>query len=391
MVDRAVGRALVACVREHDWHSPPSGMALPPGKAAADQLVEAARYHRVVGCVYHSVAKVDGFDRDAKRRLFALYHQARNAHLRVLALLQRVGDLLEKADVPFVVLKGPALAWRAYSRPDLRLYSDLDLLVAPSLFPGALAALEEGGLVVLDRNWPLIRRDVAGEVKLGAPDGTPVDLHWDLFFSDDLRRTFPIPVAGLIARGRPLQRESGDEMVTLDAADTIVHVAVHAALGGGDRLVWLKDIDGCVRFDPPDWDAVIRRSHRWSVHLLVCLMLARARATLGTEVPDDVLRALAPAAPWRGLLHVVDRLSPPERSTDAGTPATLLARSTRATASASIRNVGVGVRSRVTLLARNHRWERNLDQDDPTNPASLLYPAGDTEDRARYLTMVATR
>lgn len=390
-MERAVGQALVACVREHDWREPPPRLVVPAGPEAADRLVEAARYHRVVGCVYHSVARLDGFDTAAKRRLFALYHQARNAHLRVLALLQRVDEVLGKADVPFVVLKGPALAWRAYSRPDLRLYSDLDLLVAPAVFPAALAALEDSGLVVLDRNWPLIRRDVAGEVKLAAEDGTPVDLHWDLFFSDDLRRTFPIPVVNVMARARPLRRDAGAEFLTLDAADTLVHVAVHACLGGGDRLVWLKDLDGCVRYDTPDWDAVVRRSHRWSVHLLVCLMLARARATLGTDVPDDVLRALAPAAPWRGLLHVVDRLSPPQRSTDAGTPATLLARSTRVTAAESLLNVAAGVRARITLLARNGRWERNLDQDDPTNPASLLFPAGGREDRDTYLTMVAAR
>jgi hypothetical protein len=65
-----------------------------------------------------------------------------------------------QAGVPWLVVKGPALA-ELHGAPDLRAYSDLDVLVPSAAFGDALAALESAGAAVLARNW-WHRLDVPG-------------------------------------------------------------------------------------------------------------------------------------------------------------------------------------------------------------------------------------
>ena len=46
----------------------------------------------------------------------------------------------------------------------------------------------------------------------------------------------------LFGRARRVSLD-GPEVLTLDPADTLLQLAVHAGLSGGAKLAWLKDID----------------------------------------------------------------------------------------------------------------------------------------------------
>src|SRR5207248_3252817 len=120
----------------------------------------------------------------------------------------------------------------------------------------------------------------------------------------------------------------GVTIQTPDAADTLIHLALHACLAGGGRLVWLKDIEQAVVNDRPHWDDVIRRSAEWQVNLFVGTMLFRSRQVLSTPVEDEVLRALVPNSAWRGLIGSLDRAFPITAWTRSETPATGLALAT---------------------------------------------------------------
>ncbi len=61
----------------------------------------------------------------------AAVHAALGRHQRALADLGCAHTALTSADVPFLVVKGPAVA-RWYAEPSLRSYVDLDLVVAPA-------------------------------------------------------------------------------------------------------------------------------------------------------------------------------------------------------------------------------------------------------------------
>ena len=353
-----------------------------------DGVVDAARYHRVVGWVYRALRDVPGADESVVDRLRGLHRAAARSHLRVTAALATTAEALDGAGVRWLVFKGPVLSECVYRVPEMRLYRDLDLLVARADFGTSLRALEGAGATLLDHNWPLIRRDGYGELNLVERFGTPLDLHWQLLFSRELRDRFPIPVDDVIDRSEEVTVR-GRAVRTLDPTDSLLHLAFHAALNGGDRLIWLKDLEQSIAHRSPDWDTFVERAHRWRVQVLVALMLERAQRSVGANVPDGVVEALTPQRGWRALTAGADRLFPAVHSRGGGNPARMLARTAQPTPAGSAVNLGRVLGQRVARLVRERQWELPETEDDPTNPESVRYVAGQPGDLERYLQHVA--
>ena len=135
-----------------------------PDQSVPHGLVTAAQIHGVEGWVRQRAltagVMLDGVD--------AAVHAALGRHQRALADLGRAHTALAMADVPFLVVKGPAVA-RWYAEPSLRSYVDLDLVVAPADLDVALGALEGAGFALLDANWPLLLDADVHELACGRP------------------------------------------------------------------------------------------------------------------------------------------------------------------------------------------------------------------------------
>jgi hypothetical protein len=335
-----------------------------------------ATYHGVAGCVYASLRDVPGTPPDVLEALAKLYHAGLSSHLRILADLQTVGRLLDAAEVPWLVVKGPALAAVTYERPDLRTYHDLDLVVPPERFGELVRYLEAHGMPVLDRNWQLVRAQRRGQLHLALPHGTTTDLHWHLVNSR--RERFRIPMSDLFARARTVE-VPGVTCRVLDPVDSLLHLCLHAALSGGDRLIWQKDIEQTILHEELDWGLVVDRSNEWQVRVPVGVMLWRTANSLGVQVPPEVLAALLPSWPWRVALRALDRWTPAGSRFDEASLARLLSR-----------NLGRGAGA-VLMDAGRWAW-RGLhggahERDVRSNP--MLVEHGNEEDRAAYLAAVA--
>jgi Uncharacterised nucleotidyltransferase len=379
-----VGDLLVACVSEDADHDP---LHIHELLSRVDQsaIPHSARYHRVVPLVHEALTRAGGVDPAVLGLLGALRREAALANLRALHVLRHARDALADVDAPWLVVKGPVLSEFLYSRRGARIYHDIDILVRPADFKVALIALERANFHLIDPNWHFHRRWVSGELRLATDGSSDIDLHWHLMISRQIRRYFRIPIPDLIERAREVRVRSVP-VQTLDKVDTLIHLSMHACREGGDRLYWLKDIDQAVRNDMPNWEIVIKRAHQWQVNILVGMMLARTRSTLGTAVPDDVVRALLPGA-WRVATTTADRLFPPHRSKARGTIATLLAHGARN----DLRSSAVAITSDVARMLRQivggepwrrEEWDRDrFALDNPHDPDSKRFPAGDDRDR----------
>jgi hypothetical protein len=391
-VRRAVlGRTLVDCVRDR-----PGAAAVPSLAAFADRygtiapLVAHADRHGVAGCLWQAVRVADLSDVEGAGELRELHAAATVTHLRMLSELDMVGRVLGTAGIEYLVLKGPVLAGALYRRPDLRSYVDLDLLVAPADFGAALVALEDSGCRVFERNWTLAAGRMLGELRLFTRAGTVLDLHWHVIADTEARALFPIDLAAARSRARTVP-VSGRAVSTLDAADTVVHLALHAALAGGHRLLWLKDLEQALRPpDCPEWTELSMRAAEWGAGPAVALMLDRAAGTLGVPVPAGFARSLVPDLAWRLLTRAADSLSPPARGAGAGPSlGRIVARAAR----------GDGPGSRQQLRRRLAGWVGSTvarsdprgspAMFDPADPDSAAYPAGGDAGRATYLAAVA--
>ena len=187
-----------------------------------------------------------------------------------------------------------------------------------------LTALEEHGLEQLDRNWAVLRREMRGEVHYRGASPVEIDLHWNLI--NMYRGRMRVRTGELLARAASVNL-AGIEVETLDPTDSLIHLCVHAAISGGDRMIWLKDIERAVVIRPPAWDKLVSRANGWNVAGPVGLMLGRSRDFLDTPVPRRVIGDLV-SRRARRLIRTVDRLSPWPRALGRLTsPNRLMARS----------------------------------------------------------------
>jgi hypothetical protein len=341
------------------------------GVTSPEVIATLARFHGVSGLVYQRLRGLDAAPETLLATFQSDFEASVHRHLRATWELSGIKQALDRTSVPWVVVKGPAAVELLYRGKSGRLYHDLDLLVESSGFRQVLSALETNGLQELDRNWAVLRRDMRGEVHYGAPNRLEVDLHWNLV--NMYRGRMRIPPRELLRRAVAVQL-AGVEVCTLDPTDSLIHLCVHAAISGGDRIVWLKDIERATANRTPVWDDVVSRSRRWNVAVPVGLMLSRSAAFLGAQVPERVIRDLVnPAA--MTLIRTIDRLFPWQRALGRlASPNRLM-----------VRSIGQGpVGASVWLLVRAIR---NLDRGQE-EASSAFTPGGDERDRAAFIESV---
>jgi hypothetical protein len=341
-------------------------------RTSPDIILALADYHGVAGLAYERLRELDAaapFIAD----LHVRYTRAVQGHMRIMWELAHLQPVLDATGARWAVIKGPVAVEVLYGSPGQRAYQDLDLLVEPRAFRDVLAALQDSGSELLDRNWTLLRRDLLGEVHLRLPGGTPLDLHWNLINMN--RGRMWIDTSELLERST-ITNLGGVTVGTLEPVDFVTHLAVHAALSGGDRLMWLKDLERAAVVLDPSWESVVERARRWGVAAGVGLMLARTRDVLGAPIPKEVPARLLTARSAR-LVRLTERASPWDQSVGRLTAASHIV--SRAISHGPLRAVVWFVR-------------RALSRLDPREPAasSVFTPSGDVRDREAYFDAVVS-
>lgn len=348
-------------------------------------IVQASRFHRVAGCVLQSLRHLDLPAGGALAELQSTYYTGIQRHLKARAELASMALTLDAADIRWMSLKGPVLAEVVYRRADLRAYGDIDLLVMPTDLGPCIEALEAAGCRVVDRNWTLLCERMLGQVQLITPGGTPVDLHWHLLNEARLRDRFTIDTGLLFEQARTVHVGAA-HVRTLSPSHTLLHLAIHAAMAGGNRLVWMKDLEQALRNDAPPWSELLEDAARWRASLVCATMLQRARTVLGVPVPDQVLEALAPGRVWINMARIADLVAPVARSTGRRSLARLVARATGVDDRSSVLQLASKVRA--GLHVRPQITVAPTPTADGSDPQSTQHPAGGASERARFIQLV---
>jgi Uncharacterised nucleotidyltransferase len=369
---------LVACTREHDWSLTPPGLDRLAAGHDPHTLGRAAADHGVTNLAYLSIRDLPGLDAELLSLLTTVYHLNLTHHMKVIGDVARLGEALDRDQIPFMVVKGPVLAEVVYPRNDLRAYDDVDLVVPRRRFADAISALIGAECDVLDRNWRRIRREMRGQVHMTARYGTSVDVHWHMLNRSSVRSAFRLEMDELFERGRLVSLD-GPEVRTLDPIDTLLHLALHAGLAGGAKLSWLKDIERAAAAEPIEWDELVRRARAWGAGEVIAVSFRRSRSLLDAPIPDGVVEALSGSRVWQTLVRGSERLSPPERPPNRPTLARAVTRATRAglapSVAALVSRLGADLAERASRLTGR-------------GGAILSTAEGDESDRLAYLDAV---
>jgi hypothetical protein len=262
-------------------------------------VIRLAEQQRVVGLLASLVAdggielNPDQFDQLAET------HEAWCAHdLRLERTLLRAADALDAAALPFLVIKGPALAHRWYPDPALRLFGDLDLVVPSGRVREASRILADVlGTSAPPELRPGFDEQFGKETLLrsppspGAPGGIELDVH----------RT---PVAGALGLAIPLEElfeGSGEVLVggralpTPGPVATLLLACYQATIADlPPRLIASRDVvQVATGTGAPAAVDVIAAARRWQGSALVAEALAGAPARLGLAGEEHRSGALA--------------------------------------------------------------------------------------------------
>lgn len=320
----------------------------------ADEVVSAAAYHGVLPLLWTAV--------ESTPVPVALRHAAHDLYLPLVArdlrlanLLHTVDVALSGADIRYAVYKGPAVA-RFYPAAGLRMFGDLDVLVAHRDLARVDDALHDAGL---HGGWSHVPRDYA-ETNYVLGSAGALDLHWHVMREWPVRSAFALDTDEMLARAERVAVYDGTALC-LDPVDQFLAVATHACYDGAYRLGWLVDIAQLLGSPQVSWDEVRRRCAASRTALPVQVIVDRAVRALGLDASGG---SGAPGAPlargvWRGVLGAVSMARPVERTFRQVGRGGLVFRATRASGGASAAAlVRLAVTDALVPLVhdRGHRW-----------------------------------
>ena len=201
-------------------------------------------------------------------------------------------QVLREAQIPFVVLKGAALAETVYPEGCFRHSHDIDLLLKPEDMEGAARALLDTGLAH--------EADLPGNrgVLLRHKTETPIVLLNQLYRQPFYQSDSP----GLWARSREMELKPYGPVRVLSPADNLVHALTHASYcASRSNLLWAIDAWMLLHApDPMDWDTFGKSVAATRSEIPAYVMLQYLGEELGAHIPGEVLGGLDVAANGRG-------------------------------------------------------------------------------------------
>lgn len=201
-------------------------------------------------------------------------------HLRTMADLGFLHAVFAEAGVDWLVFKGPVLSEVVYQRPGTRDCGDLDVLVRPRDVGIAVSALCDRGVIPLRGDWRALQALGDGESEYLLPNGTPLDLHWDVIHDGGVRPGFSVATGALFAGSRTVT-VGGLAVQTFGPVDSALHVALHGCRSGGDRLRWLLDLQQSLLRCDASAAELLQRARSFRVELVLRAMLNRVALFVG--------------------------------------------------------------------------------------------------------------
>ncbi len=228
--------------------------------------------------------RAEAWTRDAVRR-----------DLAVDRLLRQASDPLERAGIPFLLLKGTCFRHTLYPAPWMRPMADVDLLVGRADLGRSARALEDAGFRIR-ASYPARRFSMrfSLERQLDAPGGGLVEVHAGPTYEP---HGLAVDLPGVFARAVRVPR--GWVPVW---EDHLLFVALHQARTG--MLAGVRpflDAARLIETQPLDWGVLAERARAWGCASALYWVLEVVRCLFGVVVPTAIRTRLTPGG-WRAAL-----------------------------------------------------------------------------------------
>jgi hypothetical protein len=206
--------------------------------------------------------------------------------------LAELVEALAASGIRTLPFKGPVFGAQAYGDPSLRVFGDLDLLIATEDVTAALATLDQFGYRsdVADLS-PRRMRDYHrynGQDALFAAGRMPVEPHW-AFAPRTLSMAFdPTP---LWARAGRID-VNGKALPCVAPEDALLIACVRGGKEQWSRLSWIADVAALMQAHALNWTAILERAGASGLRRMVLLGARLAERLLDATLPEPLPAAI---------------------------------------------------------------------------------------------------
>lgn len=274
---------------------------LPPGQEFDgidwDKVISIAAHHNILTIIYHVLLKEGVLEKipPEKAQLLEKDFIEKTAFiLHYEHLLRSITRSLYQESIPFVIIKGPTLAYEFYDPIEVRSYGDLDLLINRRDYAKVKKLLSEHGFRVAHPETENHRRRFWNSVDFTYTKNQhiAVDLHWDTLMSSWGRKFLSGQDVWQDIRWLELPEM---RLPVLNPAVLIQHLCLHLAFHHQfGKLQTLCDLDLAVRKfqEEIDWEKFLETSREMKIWKAVMYSLRLSEGLLGTELPEAIQRPL---------------------------------------------------------------------------------------------------
>lgn len=273
-------------------------------------VLKIAEYHGLLPLLGHrlsSVGLLSSLSEGLRHVVKSSMETAQAGRLLHLHMIKQIHRRLSDINVPWCVMKGPAIAERAYNPPAARPYSDLDIIVPQTSKDIVQKAFLQLGFEPSEINSSLKRPDNRGEFVLVAHDPSRyvVEIHWDYVTGGSLRRFVSCDLEPVLERRTTLQ-VNGLKFPVTGIPDQMIGCCVHSAYAHQwNSLRQLLDIILIYRMmEDDDFTTARQIAGEWGVLNAVCVSILRAGQFFGT-LPELFCRPSFPQALMNRALRMV--------------------------------------------------------------------------------------
>lgn len=256
-------------------------------------LLQFSIVHRVFPLFYKNLEEycLDSAPSDVLRQLegMCLQNDARNwVHLNSLFT---VHSLFSQADIGVIYFKGPILSKAVFGDVYLRIYGDIDFLVARDDLYKSLEILIGAGFTIdIDLNKAQYKKLLAKTHQaVLLKDHSVIELHWELsgrYFSRSV--TFESVYPG----SREIELE-GTRVRTLGAEDLLVYLCIHGCRHYWEQLDSVCCINELVRQKKGwDWMRVVKIAQQQGALKMLVLGVLLAHQLFDLAIPAEITTAL---------------------------------------------------------------------------------------------------
>jgi hypothetical protein len=270
----------------------------PWARLSWEAVLAVAKHHGLIPIFYHTLARQGLRERIPSKVAEELQegYLGSTAHtLFYEEFFKTLFPSFQEAGIPFVLIKGPSMAYEFYHPVEMRPYSDIDLVIQDRDYERVKSVLLKLGMEVTHPEREEIRRTYFNSVPFSKPGQETIflDLHWETLMISWNRQPF--------LKGREVW-EQVRWISVLDLRLPVLqpqmlipylclHLALHHQFG---NLLTLCDLDLAIRKygGEVDWDRILQQAIDLKIKKPVYYSLRLVSTLLATPVPISILESL---------------------------------------------------------------------------------------------------